>query len=237
MQYLVLTNPKNPSGERLTFEEIKQAIESALIDKHTQIWEEEKAKWVEIQHHSSTQSLFAQSLWDAWEEAEEAEFASIDTPTEQPADTTSESKDSFVYEVPPKESPTMDILPDPFTSGSSLADTAEPPQPLEATQNIEKASPYEDLPMIDDNLLISLEEVAPQKITLHQPALQKPYKKKVSVQKPAPPRDFDISETNFSLTRVLIPILLGGCLIWLTKGYIQSEAMSSYKPPPKPSIA
>ena len=117
-----------------------------------------------------------------------------------------------------------------------MADTAEPPQPLEATQNIEKASPYEDLPMIDDNLLISLEEVAPQKITLHQPALQKPYKKKVSVQKPAPPRDFDISETNFSLTRVLIPILLGGCLIWLTRGYIQYEAMSSYKPPPKPEM-
>ena len=252
MQYLVLTDPQNPSGEKLSLEQIKQAVASGTIGEQTQMWYQDQAKWIELRHHPDLQGVFAQSLWDAWEEANDAEFAAIGT---FPAKTTKKSSSAASEESSPEEiskpdAPvdelrtkratavqSMETTPQPFVDSARAVSPAESPPTIELIP-LEEPSDQEpsdqELPMLEDELLLSLQELSPKPPIQKRPKRTVP--QKISTLKPSPPRNFNISESNFSLTRVLVPIILGGCIIWLARGYINSEAMSSYKPPSKPKI-
>ena len=211
MSYLVLTNPKDPSGESLSFDEIQQRITDKDILGDTQIWDEASTRWIDIKIHPSFQGLFAQTLWEAWDEVSQDILQTSPLPKEE--------------EVTPEPSPpiaTKTLTPSSFSLHSS-----EDAPPIQSQESIEEnpllddltllPPKEEDLPMLKEEEMLSLDEVFPQpEVVPKATPLKVP-----RIQRPLPPAR---EESNFSLSRVALPILVGGCLIWLAFLYVQSIA-------------
>lgn len=223
MSYLVLTNPKDPSGESLSFEEIQQRITDKKILGETQVWDEASTRWIDMKIHPSFQGLFAQTLWEAWAEVSQ-DIIQASPPQQE-------------TEEPPE--PSTPIVSKTLTPSSfSLRSSAESP-PVQSQESIEEIPLLDDLtplpqeeealPMLKEEEMLSLDEVFPQ-----PEQVPKDIPLKVPrIQRPVPPVR---EESNFSLMRVALPILVGGCLIWLAFLYVQSIAHTNYQRPKPPPI-
>ena len=68
MVYTVLLDSHNPAGTQIEEDELSEMVQNGSLLATTQVWNEESGRWIDAQSHPGLYSLFAQSLWDAWDE-------------------------------------------------------------------------------------------------------------------------------------------------------------------------
>ena len=190
MVYTVLLDPQNPAGTQIEEAKLSELVERGVILATTQVWHAEKGRWIDAQSHAGLYALFAQSLWDAWDDDTESSFSTTAnledgeeaerpkphleevgteklTKNETPGNT-------YLVEKTGQRSSEQQIPSDFFTK-SSLRDVAIDHQKMEIDPNILREEPpfevfvqeeepeqdsEEELPMLPELSLIPLDEVS-----------------------------------------------------------------------------
>lgn len=262
MHYTVLIDTNNPAGAQLAREKINELVQNGTIIATTQVWHTIEGRWIDAQAHGELSGLFADSLWDAWEQASEQslsltadEYVENDTPDSGIA----EQNDEQIESVNGVQSSQIDALPEkkehdifdsqrPFEKihmhtevvmQSPVISLKEEPvlalhQPPALEEEVGIAiTPSEELPMLSELSLIPLDEVSPS--YPQEAALPLPLVIPQDIPRRSRPLVID-KPKGFSFVRVAVPIVLGSLCILGGLDYLRSLNERAYIPPPAPQL-
>jgi hypothetical protein len=257
MVYTVLLDPQNPAGSQVEEDKLFDLVQNGIILATTQVWNGEKGRWVDAQAHSGLYSLFAKSLWDAWDKDADS-ILSTTSPIEE------KQEEIEVVAASVEEGSIANFM---HREANSLGSSHDAPKPVplpkdrmssfseesahgvterkkeeEHIYTVLKNSISEDvpeggeLPMLPELSLIPLDEVSSPDTSFQQHPNDF-YPNSDLINPPfliseIPPRrmrpNFVSEPKRFSFVRVAVPIVLGALLILGTLNYLQSLSLRQY---------